>query len=165
MSDRRRSRPRTGHVKRPGQRPAIPPKPQPQPQPRFKVWTTAPAAGGGRGDGFVGNIEKLTEKNTFYRDVLFTGQHQQLVVMSLKPQEEIGAEVHPRIDQFFRVEQGTAVVEIDGVRHELHDGDAAIVPAGTRHNVTNPSKTKCLKLYTIYSPPNHPPETRQKKHE
>lgn len=110
--------------------------------------------------GFFGNIEKLTERNSNFRRVLFTGRNSQLVVMSLRPGEEIGDEVHPKVDQFFRVEEGTAQVVLKGKeRHRVGPGGAFIVPAGTRHNVINASKTKSLRLYTIYSPPNHPKGT------
>jgi mannose-6-phosphate isomerase-like protein (cupin superfamily) len=92
--------------------------------------------------------------------VLFTSEHTQLVVMSLLPGEDIGDEVHPDVDQFFRVERGEARFVFDG-RDEclVQGGDAVVVPAGTRHNVVNPSSTAALKLYTIYSPPNHPDGT------
>jgi mannose-6-phosphate isomerase-like protein (cupin superfamily) len=93
--------------------------------------------------------------NSDFRRVLYTGKHSQLVLMSLKPSEEIGEEVHKTIDQFFRFEKGEGVVSIDGVKHKVIDGDAVIVPAGARHNVTNTSKNTELKLYTIYSPPEH----------
>jgi len=112
--------------------------------------------------GYVGNIEKATEKNTNFRQVLFTGKHCQLVVMSLKPKEEIGIEVHPKVDQFFRIEEGQARVIIDGKEHLVGDGDAIIVPAGSQHNVINASETEDLRLYTIYSPPNHPEGTVHK---
>ena len=115
---------------------------------------------------FAGNIEKETLKNNYFRKVLFTGKHQQLVVMSLKPREEIGAEVHGHVDQFFRIEQGEAKFVIDNKEeHVLGDGGAFIVPAGTFHNIINNSKTKKLKLYTIYSPPNHPANTVHKTKE
>lgn len=104
------------------------------------------------------NIEEQTLQNNNFRKVLFTGNHAQLVVMSLKPGEEIGAEVHPTVDQFFRIEQGTAKFEIDGQVIETGSGHAVIVPAGAKHNVTNTSDQD-LKLYTIYSPPNHPEGT------
>ena len=108
-------------------------------------------------DGYVGSIEKQTLKNTYFRQVLFTSQHAQLVVMCLQPGEEIGDEVHPKVDQFFRIEQGKAkFVFNEKEEHLVHDGDAVVVPAGTHHNVMNTSKTTMLKLYTIYSPPNHP---------
>jgi mannose-6-phosphate isomerase-like protein (cupin superfamily) len=105
--------------------------------------------------GFKSNIEKDTLGNSDFRRVLYTGKHSQLVLMSLRPGEEIGEEVHETIDQFFRFEKGEGVVSIDGVKHKVVDGDAVIVPAGARHNVTNTSKNTELKLYTIYSPPEH----------
>jgi mannose-6-phosphate isomerase-like protein (cupin superfamily) len=110
--------------------------------------------------GFAGNIEKLTTKNNFFRKVLFTGKHTQLVVMSLLPGEEIGTEVHKKVDQFFRIEAGRAKFVFNGKEvHLAKADDAIIVPAGTIHNVINPSKTEKLKLYTLYSPPNHPDKT------
>jgi mannose-6-phosphate isomerase-like protein (cupin superfamily) len=116
--------------------------------------------------GFVGDIEKLTEKNDYFREVLFTGKHAQLVVMSLKPGEEIGNEVHNTVDQFFRIEQGEAkFVFNEREEHLVHAGDAVVVPAGTFHNVINSSNTKALKLYTLYSPPNHPDGTIHKTKE
>jgi mannose-6-phosphate isomerase-like protein (cupin superfamily) len=105
--------------------------------------------------GFKSNIEKETLGNNNFRHVLYTGKHSQLVLMNLKPGEEIGEEVHKAIDQFFRFEKGTGIVSIDGIEHKVADGDAVIVPAGAKHNVTNTSKTAELKLYTIYSPPEH----------
>lgn len=113
--------------------------------------------------GFAGNIEKQTLENTYFRKVLFTGQHSQLVVMRLKVNEEIGNEMHPDVDQFFRIEQGEAKFVFNGSEeHIVHDGDAVVVPAQTYHNVINTSKTEELKLYTIYSPPNHPDGTIHK---
>ena len=112
---------------------------------------------------YVGAIEALALKNTYFRQVLFTSEHAQLVVMSLQPGEEIGDEVHPDVDQFFRIERGEARFVFDEKDERLaHDGDAVVVPAGTYHNVINPSKTAPLKLYTIYSPPNHPDGTVHK---
>ena len=106
---------------------------------------------------FVGAIEKQTLENTYFRQVLFTAQHSQLVVMCLRPGEDIGDEVHSDVDQFFRIEQGEAkFVFNEKVEHPVHAGDAVVVPAGTYHNVVNTSKTTMLKLFTIYSPPNHP---------
>ena len=105
--------------------------------------------------GFVANIEAMTLKNGSYRKVLYTGKYSQLVLMSLKPGEEIGEEVHDDIDQFFRFEQGNGAVIIDGVKHRVRDGSGVVVPSGARHNVVNTSKTETLKLYTIYSPPEH----------
>ncbi len=105
--------------------------------------------------GFKSSIEKDTLANRDFRRVLYTGKHSQLVLMSLRPGEEIGDEVHRTVDQFFRFEKGEGIVSIDGAKHKVGDGDAVIVPAGARHNVTNTSKTADLKLYTIYSPPEH----------
>jgi mannose-6-phosphate isomerase-like protein (cupin superfamily) len=113
--------------------------------------------------GFVGDIEKLTEKNDYFRQVLFTGKYTQLVVMNLKPGEEIGNEVHNTVDQFFRIEEGEAKFVFNGSEeHLVHDGDAVVVPAGTFHNVINNSNKEPLKLYTLYSPPNHPQGTVHK---
>ena len=108
--------------------------------------------------GFIDNIEEKTEQNNFFRQVLYTGKHTQLVVMSLLPGEEIGMEVHPQVDQFFRIEEGRAKVIIDGEEHEVDEGFAIIVPAGSQHNVINTGDNP-LKLYTLYSPPNHPDGT------
>ena len=108
--------------------------------------------------GYHGHIEEETLKNSFFRKVLFTGKHAQLVVMSLDPGEEIGMEVHAGVDQFFRIEQGAALFTLDGEERAAKDGDAVIVTAGIWHNVKNVSQG-LLKLYTIYSPPNHPPGT------
>lgn len=105
--------------------------------------------------GFVDNIEKLSLANSNFRQVVYTGQHAQLVVMSLLPNEEIGTEVHEIVDQFLRIEQGEGKVIINGQEHSLKDGDAIIVPAGATHNVINTSSEKPLKLYTVYSPPHH----------
>jgi mannose-6-phosphate isomerase-like protein (cupin superfamily) len=112
--------------------------------------------------GYVGNIEDLTLKNSYFRQVLFTGKYAQLVVMCLKAKEEIGMEVHPNVDQFFRIEKGEAKFVIAGEEHLLKDGEVAIVPAGSEHNVINVSEVDDLKLYTIYSPPNHPDGTIHK---
>ena len=113
--------------------------------------------------GFVGPIEDLTEDNKYFRQVLFTGKYAQLVVMCLQPGEEIGNEVHDHVDQFFRIEEGKAKFVFAGTEeHIVHDGDAVIVPAGTFHNVINISDKKQLKLYTLYSPPNHPDGTVHK---
>ena len=105
--------------------------------------------------GYNTNIEKETVKNKDFRRVLYTGKHSQLVLMSLKPGEDIGAETHRDVDQFFRFEGGEGKVIIDGVEHRVKDGNGVIVPAGARHNVINTSKLVNLKLYTIYSPPEH----------
>jgi mannose-6-phosphate isomerase-like protein (cupin superfamily) len=113
--------------------------------------------------GYVGPIEDQTVKNNYFRQVLFTGKHCQLVVMCLQPGEEIGNEVHPGTDQFFRIEEGEAQFIFNGKeQHTVGNGDAVVVPAGTYHNVMNASKTKTLKLYTVYSPPNHPDGTVHK---
>jgi mannose-6-phosphate isomerase-like protein (cupin superfamily) len=113
--------------------------------------------------GYIGPIEKQTLKNNFFRQVLFTGKYCQLVVMCLQPAEEIGNEVHQNVDQFFRIEDGDAKFVFNGSEeHLVHDGEAVVVPAGTFHNVINTSKTKQLKLYTVYSPPNHPDGTVHK---
>lgn len=113
--------------------------------------------------GYVGPIEKQTEKNTYFRQVLYTGKYAQLVVMCLQPGEEIGNEVHDTVDQFFRIEAGEAKFIFRGAEeHTVGAGDAVIVPAGTYHNVINTSKKAQLKLYTLYSPPNHPDGTIHK---
>ena len=113
--------------------------------------------------GYFGPIAKETEKNKSFRQVLYTGKYCQLVVMCLQPGEEIGNEVHGNVDQFFRVETGKAKFILDGKEeHVVKADEAAIVPAGTYHNVVNPSKTERLKLYTLYSPPNHPDGTVHK---
>lgn len=104
--------------------------------------------------GINSNIEKATLENTFFRQVLYTTQSMQLVLMALRPAEEIGEEVHDDVDQFFRIEQGEGQVWIDGVCNYVEDGSAVIVPRGAKHNVIN-SGTADLKLYTIYSPPEH----------
>lgn len=105
--------------------------------------------------GYVISVEKETRKNINFRRVLYTGKYSQLVLMNLKPEEEIGEETHRGVDQFFRFEYGEGKVIIDGVEHRVKDGDAAIIPAGAKHNVINVSKKLDLKLYTIYSPPEH----------
>ena len=105
--------------------------------------------------GYVVDIEKETKKNTDFRRVLYTGKHSQLVLMSIKPGEEIGEETHEDVDQFFRFEEGEGKVIIDGAEHRVKDGNGVIVPAGARHNVINTSKLVNLRLYTIYSPPEH----------
>ena len=104
--------------------------------------------------GFVVNIEKTSIENENFRKVLYTAKNSQLVVMSLKPNEEIGAEVH-HLDQFIRVEAGQGKAVLDDVEHEMKDGFAVVVPAGAKHNIINTSSDAPLKLYTVYSPPNH----------
>ena len=105
--------------------------------------------------GYVTGLEKETVANSDFRRVLYTGKNCQLVLMSLKPGEEIGEEVHEDHDQFFRFEVGQGKVVIDGVEHLVKDGSGVIVPAGAKHNVINTSKLGNLRLYTIYSPPEH----------
>ena len=104
--------------------------------------------------GFVDNIERLAEGNDNFRKVLYTAHYSQLVLMSLLPGEEIGEEVHG-LDQFLRIEKGTGKAVLDGVEHPIGDGFAIIVPAGTRHNIVNTSPSDPMKLYTVYSPPDH----------
>jgi mannose-6-phosphate isomerase-like protein (cupin superfamily) len=105
--------------------------------------------------GYDGNIEELTKANNNFRQVLYTGKKSQLVLMSIAPGSEIGSEVHPDNDQFFRFESGNGVVTIDDNEYPVADGSAIIVPAGSEHNVVNASDSEQLKLYTIYSPPHH----------
>lgn len=104
--------------------------------------------------GYVSNIEEQTLANDKFRQVLYTAKNSQLVLMSLKPNEEIGEEIHD-VDQFFRFEKGQGKVVIDGAEHEIKDGSAVIVPAGAKHNVINTSPSDSLKLYTLYCPPHH----------
>lgn len=105
--------------------------------------------------GFVKNIEELTLANTYFRQVIYTSQHAQLVVMSLKPGEDIGLETHAIVDQFLRIEKGEGKVILNGEEHLVSDGDAFMVPAGVAHNLINMSQENPLKLYTIYSPAHH----------
>ena len=113
--------------------------------------------------GYVGPIEHLTVENEYFRQVLFTGEHLQLVVMCLQPGEEIGNEVHGDVDQFFRIEAGEATFVINNEeRYVTHDGDAFVVPAGAWHNVINTGAGEKLKLYTVYTPPEHPAGTVHK---
>jgi mannose-6-phosphate isomerase-like protein (cupin superfamily) len=115
--------------------------------------------------GFVGNIEEKTLSNTNFREVLYTGQHSQLVVMHLNPGEDIGMEVHEIVDQFIRIERGNAKAIMNGEEHDLKDGDSIVVPAGTEHNVINLSDNEPLKLYTVYSPAHHKDGTIHKTKE
>ena len=108
---------------------------------------------------FVDNIEELTLNNNNFRKVLSTNSHSQLVVMSLKPTEDIGMEIHNDVDQFFRIDSGQGKVVADGLEYEISDGYAIVIPAGTEHNVINTSETEDLKIYTVYSPANHPDGT------
>lgn len=120
----------------------------------------------GNKKGFSSDIETDTKQNTNFRAVLYTGVHSQLVLMSLKPKEEIGEEIHEDIDQFFKIEDGEGLVVINGFKHPVRPGSGVVVPAGTQHNVINTSSSKELKLYTLYSPPEHRDKTiRQTKAE
>lgn len=110
--------------------------------------------------GFVGNIEQAALANEYFREVLYTDERVQLVVMALKPGEEIGDEVHG-LDQFIRIEEGQGKAILDGQEYPLQDSVAVIVPAGTRHNIIN-TGANAMKLYTLYAPPNHPPGTIHK---
>ncbi|MBI3634030.1 MAG: cupin domain-containing protein [Candidatus Yonathbacteria bacterium] len=114
---------------------------------------------------FITNIEKETQENDFFRKVIFTAKHTQLVLMSLNPGEEIGDEVHNTVDQFFRFESGEGKVVVDGEEQAISDGSVVIIPAGTNHNIINTSTEKPLKLYTLYSPPNHQDGTIHKTKE
>ena len=105
--------------------------------------------------GYIDNIEEKTINNDYFRKVVFTGKYCQLVVMCLKPGEEIGSEVHKNVDQFFRIEKGKGKVIINGVENQFTNGVGIVVPAGSEHNVINLSTSNDLKLYTIYSPPQH----------
>ena len=116
--------------------------------------------------GYVVDIEAKTLENENFREVLFTAKHSQLVVMTLQPGEEIGMEHHDGRDQFIRVEAGQGEAIIDGERHPLRDGSAVVIPSGAEHNVVNTSRIEPLRLYTIYSPPEHPDGTiHRNKHE
>ena len=114
--------------------------------------------------GYVINIEEKTLENNYFRKVLFTTDKSQLVVMALKPGEEIGMETHPEHDQFIRIESGTGKAIMNGEEHEITDGSAIVVPAGTQHNVINTSEVE-MKLYTIYTPPEHKQGTIHKTKE
>ncbi len=104
--------------------------------------------------GYVVDIEKATKQNNYFRKVLYTGKNSQLVLMSLKPGEDIGEEVH-HLDQFIRIEEGTGKAVLDGVEHAIEDDYAVVIPAGTKHNIVNSSKDTEMKLYSVYSPPEH----------
>jgi mannose-6-phosphate isomerase-like protein (cupin superfamily) len=112
--------------------------------------------------GYSINIENKTLENSCFREVLFTASRMQLVIMSLAPGDEIGLETHDDVDQFIRVEAGAGKAILDGAEHELEDGSAVVIPAGTAHNVVNTSRTEALKLYSIYTPPEHPDGTIHK---
>jgi mannose-6-phosphate isomerase-like protein (cupin superfamily) len=112
--------------------------------------------------GYHTDIEKKSLENEYFREVLYTGPHSQLVVMALKPREEIGLETHGDTDQFIRIEAGEGKAVLDGIEFTVRDGSAGVIPAGTEHNVINTSSTEALKLYTIYTPPEHPDGTIHK---
>jgi len=112
--------------------------------------------------GYLINIETKSLENEYFREVLFTGTHSQLVVMSLAPGEDIGLETHDNVDQFIRVEGGQGKAILNGEEHALEDGSAVVIPAGTQHNIINSSQSDSLKLHTIYSPPEHPQGTIHK---
>ncbi len=105
--------------------------------------------------GYVANIEQLTRDNENFRHVLYTAKHSQLVLMSLKQGEDIGEEVHDNVDQFFRIDAGEGKAIIEGEEHDIENGDAIVIPSGAKHNIINTSVDEPLKIYTIYSPPNH----------
>jgi len=105
--------------------------------------------------GYTENIGEAVKENDNFRQVVYTAKYCQLVLMSLKPGEDIGEEVHDNVDQFFRFEEGKGKAILDGVEHKIGAEFAVLVPAGTRHNIINTSNTNSLKLYTLYSPPNH----------
>ena len=109
--------------------------------------------------GYITNIESNTLANEDYRRVLFTGTQMQLVLMTLRPSDEIGLEIHAEHDQFIRIERGEGTVVLNGTKHRLRDGVAVVIPAGVEHNVINTSKNEPLRLYTLYSPPEHPTGT------
>ena len=104
--------------------------------------------------GYITNIEKDSLENENFRKVLYTGINSQLVLMAIEPRDDIGEEVH-KLDQFIRVEAGRGLAILDGVKHEISDGSAIVIPAGTMHNIINSSETERLKLYSVYSPPEH----------
>ncbi len=106
-------------------------------------------------NGYYAPIEVLTEENEHFREVLYTAESLQLVLMTLKPGEDIGAEVHEENDQFFRFESGNGRVVINDAEYEVKDGDCVIVPKGSAHNIINTSETEPLKMYTLYAPPHH----------
>jgi mannose-6-phosphate isomerase-like protein (cupin superfamily) len=104
---------------------------------------------------FVNNIEEITLENSFFRKVVLTTKHQQLVVMHLNPQEDIGMEIHSNLDQFIKIESGEGKAILNGEEYSFSDGFSITISAGTNHNIINTSKDNPIKLYTVYSPPNH----------
>lgn len=113
-------------------------------------------------NGYVTNIERDTLENEDYRRVLYTGKYMQLVLMTLQPGEEIGLETHEGHDQFIRIEAGTGYAQLDDERRDLAAGSIVVIPSGAKHNVVNTSETEPLRLYTLYSPPEHPDGTVQR---
>lgn len=111
--------------------------------------------------GYIVNIEKLSVENKYFRQVLYTAKNSQLVVMSLKPSEDIGEEIH-QLDQFIRCEKGQGKAILNDIEYNISDGFAIVVPAGMKHNIINTSSENQLKLYTVYSPPNHLDKTIHK---
>ena len=111
---------------------------------------------------YSANLERLTKMSKWYRRVLFTTKHMQLVIMSLPPLEDIPEEIHKSTTQFIRVEEGDGLAVVDGKRYKLTDGICIVIPAKAKHHILNTSEYKTLKLYTIYSPPHHPRNTKQK---
>ncbi len=109
--------------------------------------------------GYIGNIEHDSLENNDFRRVLYTAKSQQLVLMSLKPGEDIGEETHHDVDQFFRCEKGSGKAILDGVEHTITDGFVVVIPAGTKHNISNTSASEPMRLYTLYSPPQHEDKT------
>lgn len=112
--------------------------------------------------GYILNIEEKSLQNDYFREVLFTSQHSQLVVMSLNPNEEIGIEIHEIVDQFIRIEQGEGKAILNGEEYLISDGFAIVIPAGVEHNILNTSSEKKMKLYTVYSPAHHKDKTIHK---
>jgi mannose-6-phosphate isomerase-like protein (cupin superfamily) len=106
-------------------------------------------------NGYITNIEKDSIENDNFRKVLYTAPHSQLVLMSLEPGQDIGEEAHNELDQFIRVETGNGLAVLNGAEHEIGDGSAVVIPAGTLHNIINTSETDKMKLYTVYSPAEH----------
>ena len=109
--------------------------------------------------GYITDIEYKTLQNENFREVLFTGPNSQLVVMALQAGEDIGMETHSDVDQFIRIEAGQGMAILNGAEHDLEDGSAVVIPAGVEHNIVNTSQTEPLKLYSIYTPPEHPDKT------
>ncbi len=109
--------------------------------------------------GYIVDIERVTEDNDFFRKVLYTAPHSQLVVMTLKPGEDIGLETHDDVDQFIRIEEGNGEAVLNGVHTSVSSDDAVVIPVGVSHNIVNTSGTEPLRLYTVYSPAHHPEGT------